>query len=66
MKIPVIYFDQSEGIVETRDLDPLIREDKIISFRRQNDDWVKIGVDPVRGMGGKKYTGAERRLRQRI
>ena len=66
MKIPVVYIDQSEGIVESRDLDLLIREEKITSFRRRNDDWVRIGVDPVRGMGGKRYTGAERRLRQKM
>lgn len=65
MKIPVIYLDLSDGIVEAKELDRLIAEEKIVSFRRKDDDWVRIGIDPVRGMGTRKYTGAERRIRQR-
>ena len=65
MKIPVIYVDLSDGLVEAKDLDLLIKEEKIISFKRRSDDWVRIGIDPVRGMGGRKYSGAERRLRHR-
>lgn len=65
MKIPVIYVDLSEDVVEAKDLDLLISDEKIVSFRRRDDDWVRIGLDPVRSLEGKKYAGAERRLRQR-
>jgi hemerythrin len=65
MKIPVIYVDLTDGIVDAHQLDLLIREEKIVSFRRNEDEWVRLGIDPVRGGGGRKYTGAERRLRQR-
>lgn len=65
MKIPVIYLDLTDGIVEAKELDRLISEERIVSFRRKSDEWVRIGIDPVRGMGTKKYVGAERRLRQR-
>jgi hypothetical protein len=65
MKIPVIYVDLSTGVVEPDVLDQLLRDEKIASFRRRDDDWVRVGIDPIRGVGNKKYTGAERRLRQR-
>jgi hypothetical protein len=50
--IPVIFADDSPGQVRPEDLDELIRNRKIISFRR-SDGWVRIGLDPVRKEAGK-------------
>ena len=59
MLIPVIFSDNSPGQVKPEELDELIRNRKIISFRR-SDGWVRIGFDSVRGDGG-TYKGPERR-----
>lgn len=59
MKIPVKFADLRSGVVRSEDLQELIQTRKIMSFHR-NDEWVKIGVDPIRGIGG-KYRGPERR-----
>lgn len=61
MKIPVIYSDQRRGIVRKDELQELIQSNKVLSFQRQYDDWVKVGVDPTRGAGGRRYRGPERR-----
>jgi hypothetical protein len=60
MKIPVKFADFRSGVVRSDELQELILTRKIMSFRRDDDEWVKIGVDPVRGMGG-RYRGPERR-----
>lgn len=60
MKIPVKYTDFRSGVVRSEELQELIITRKIMSFRRDDDEWVKIGVDPIRGMGG-RYRGPERR-----
>ncbi|HET6419054.1 MAG TPA: hypothetical protein VFG19_02795 [Geobacteraceae bacterium] len=59
MKIQVIYFDVSYGLVEAERLDELIKTRGIIAFRR-SDGWVRVGHDPLRGDGG-SYAGPERR-----
>lgn len=59
MLIPVIYADNSHGNVRPGELNELIRNRKIISFRRQGN-WVRIVIDPIRGDGG-SYNGPERR-----
>ena len=61
MKIPVIYSDQRRGIVREDELQELIQSNEVVCFQRQYDDWVKIGVDPTRGTGGRRYRGPERR-----
>ncbi len=61
MKISVIYSDQRRGIVREDELQELIQSNRVVSFQRQYDDWVKIGVDPTRGTGGRRYRGPERR-----
>ena len=57
--IKVIYKDNSAGIVRASSLQQLISSAKIVAFRRSGG-WVKIGRDPVRGLGG-RYQGPERR-----
>jgi hypothetical protein len=59
MLIPVIFSDSSPGQTKPEVLDELIHNRKIISFRR-SDRWVRVGIDPVRGEGG-RYEGPERR-----
>lgn len=57
--IKVIYIDNSAGVVKASSLDRLISSGKVVAFRRSGG-WVKIGQDPVRGLGG-KYEGPDRR-----
>jgi hypothetical protein len=59
MQIPVLFSDNSAGQASPEILDELIRNRKIISFRRSGG-WIRIGFDPVRGDGG-NYNGPERR-----
>jgi len=54
------YADNSPGYEHSEKLDELIRNRKIISFRRSGT-WVKIGLDPVRRNSGVNYNGPERR-----
>lgn len=61
MKIPVVFAGQTVGKVEAEELQLLIDDGSIISFTRSDGQVVKIGFDPVRGSGGKKYRGPERR-----
>jgi len=60
MKILVKYCDLRSGLVRSEELQEMIQSGKILSFRRHDDEWVRIGVDPIRGMGG-RYRGPERR-----
>ncbi len=58
-KIRVRFDNETTAFVRKEELQELIQSGKIVSFYR-NDEWVKVGVDPVRGVGG-KYRGPERR-----
>jgi hypothetical protein len=60
MKIKVQFSVDDMGTVDARDLGRLIAEHEILAFERLSG-WVKIGVDPIRGDGGKPYDGPERR-----
>ena len=60
MRILVKYKDLKSGVVRADELQELIQSEKLLAFRRDDDEWVRIGVDPVRGMGG-RYRGPERR-----
>jgi hypothetical protein len=60
MRIPVQYVDGNFDYVEADRLDHLIGFRKIMSFKR-SDGWVKVPQGPLRGEGGKKYRGPERR-----
>lgn len=61
MKIPVVFADQRRGLVKAEELQQLIEDCAIISFLRSDGQSVQVGVDAVRGMGGRKYRGPERR-----
>ena len=61
MKIPVVYPDERRGLVKAEELQKLIDESAIVSFLRSDGESVQVGVDPVRGMGGRNYRGPERR-----
>ncbi|WP_026842252.1 GSU3473 family protein [Citrifermentans bremense] len=61
MKVPVVFADERRGLVKAEDLQELIEQAAIVSFLRSDGECVQIGADAVRGMGGKKYRGPERR-----
>ena len=60
MIIRVLYKDDRHDYVATFRLDDLIAEGKIRKFYR-SDGWATIGKDPIRGMGGPRYIGPDRR-----
>ena len=61
MTVRVIYKDKGSGTIEESQLAELIAGRKIVAFCRSTE-WVTIGLDPVRGLGG-NYAGPERRIR---
>lgn len=61
MKIPVVFADERRGLVKAEDLQELIEKAAIVSFLRSDGECVQVGVDTVRGMGGRNYRGPERR-----
>jgi hypothetical protein len=60
MKIQVIYPDQRRGTVRSEELQELIQLKGITAFYRSTE-YVNVALDPVRGKGGRRYTGPERR-----
>ena len=60
MRIPVIYCDGNYGNVDPERLDALIESRGITAFKRESG-WVKVPQGPLRGKGGSKYAGPERR-----
>lgn len=61
MKIPVVFADEKRGFVNAEDLQQMIEKAAIVSFLRSDGECVKVGMDAVRGMGGRNYRGPERR-----
>ena len=61
MKIPVVFADERRGLVKAEELQKLIDQAVIVSFLRSDGECVQVGVDCVRGMGGRVYRGPERR-----
>jgi len=61
MKIPVVFADERRGLVKAEELQKLIESAAIVSFLRSDGESVHVGFDTVRGMGGRKYRGPERR-----
>ncbi len=61
MRILVKFTDLRSSVVRAEELQELIRMQKVTCFQRGCNDWVKVGVDPTRGAGGRTYRGPERR-----
>ena len=61
MIIRVLYKDDRHDYVPASRLDDLIAEGRIKKFYRHSDGWVIIGKDRIRGVGGSRYNGPNRR-----
>ena len=48
MIIPAIFSDASRRLVNSEDLDELLRKKSVVAFRRSNG-WVTVGYDQMRG-----------------
>lgn len=59
-KIKVVYTNGVQDRISPALLNSLIDSRLIDQFERV-DGWVRVGIDPVRGMGGVSYDGSERR-----
>lgn len=57
--IPVLFHDNHYKVVSGNELDRLLKTGRLKAFRRSTG-WAVIGLDPLRGKGG-KYAGPERR-----
>ena len=60
-KINVVYRNGVKDRVSPALLSALIDSKQIDQFER-SDGWARIGLDPIRGMGGVSFEGSERRL----
>ncbi|MBE9485582.1 MAG: hypothetical protein IMY82_00250 [Chloroflexi bacterium] len=60
-KINVVYKNGVKDRISPALLDTLIDSRQVDQFER-SDGWAKVGLDPIRGMGGIDYEGSERRL----
>jgi hypothetical protein len=47
MKIPVIYMNGAYGAVNSDELEELLQNESLLSFRR-SCGWVRVGVDELR------------------
>lgn len=59
MLVRIMYQNDKYDMVKTSALDELISSGRLKKFHR-SQEWVTLGVDPVRGRGG-LYKGPERR-----
>lgn len=60
MMIPVMLKDGTDKAVYPQVLDRLLESKHVLFFKRSGN-WVVVGRDPTRGMGGGEYQGPERR-----
>lgn len=60
-KIQVVYDNGMSDQISPSLLDSLIKSRRVEQFQR-SDGWAEIGIDPIRGMGGERYAGDDRRL----
>ena len=60
-KIKVVYDNGVSDQISPSLLDSLITSRRVEQFER-SEGWAEIGIDPIRGMGGSRYGGDDRRL----
>jgi len=60
-KINVVYKNGVKDRISPTLLSTLIDSRQIDQFERV-DGWIRVGIDPIRGMGGISYEGSERRV----
>lgn len=68
MIIPVIVSNGSPGIVNTEELDELLKKNALLAFRR-NDGWVRVGFDDIRSLNDRGESSWKERKtlrRQRV
>lgn len=53
MIIPVIKVDKSPSLVNSEELDELLRKNSLLAFHRSGG-WVKVGFDEIRDLYGRK------------
>ena len=59
-KVSVVYKNGVKDRISPALLSTLIDSRQIDQFERL-DGWTRVGMDPIRGMGGIGYDGGERR-----
>jgi hypothetical protein len=58
----VVYANGASDVVAQKMLDDLLARNEIAQFYRPSESrWVTVGVDSIRGHGG-RYVGPERRV----
>ncbi len=60
-QVNVVFSNGVSDRVTPALLDSLIHTRRVHQFERE-EGWVKVGIDPIRGMGGQEYDGFDRRL----
>lgn len=53
MIIPVIKLDKLPSLVNSEELDELLRKNALLAFHR-SDGWVRVGFDEIRDPYGRK------------
>ena len=60
-KVNVVYKNGVKDRISPALLSTLIDSKQIDQFER-SEGWARVGIDPIRGMGGSPYDGSERRV----
>lgn len=63
MKIPVIASGASLSVVNSEDLDELLRNNALLAFHR-SDGWVRVGFDDIRDPNGRRGSSWKDRKKQ--
>ncbi len=60
-KIKVLYKNGATDQIDPALLSVMIDALQVDQFKR-SDGWAEVGIDAIRGMGGRAYDGTDRRL----